>query len=80
MTPVAVSLITLILLVLSLFQIALAAGAPFGGLAWGGAHTAHGIAGTAKDSQRSDTAHLCAFRVLPAAKGGLGRHLAVWLG
>jgi len=39
MTPVAVSLITLILLVLSLFQIALAAGAPFGRLAWGGAHT-----------------------------------------
>lgn len=39
MTPVAVSLITLILLVLSLFQIALAAGAPFGRLAWGGART-----------------------------------------
>ncbi|MBG0510475.1 hypothetical protein I3J13_16970 [Agrobacterium sp. MOPV5] len=38
MPPVAVSLVTLILLALSLFQIALAAGAPFGRLAWGGAH------------------------------------------
>lgn len=40
MPPFAVSLVTLILLVLSLFQIALAAGAPFGRLAWGGAHRA----------------------------------------
>lgn len=38
MPPVAVSLATLILLVLCVFQIALAAGAPFGRLAWGGAH------------------------------------------
>ncbi|UNZ50882.1 hypothetical protein [Agrobacterium tumefaciens] len=38
MPPVALSLATLILLILSLFQIALAAGAPFGRLAWGGTH------------------------------------------
>ncbi|NTZ90006.1 hypothetical protein [Agrobacterium tumefaciens] len=38
MPLVAVSLATLILLILSAFQIALAAGAPFGRLAWGGAH------------------------------------------
>lgn len=38
MPPFAVSLATLILLLLSVFQIALAAGAPYGSVAWGGAN------------------------------------------